>query len=187
MGKVFVYRRVSTTEQNLDRQLAGVEADVVLEEKLSARAVDRPKLNSMLELLSNGDEVHVHELSRLARSVKDLTAIIETIASKGATISFHKEKLIFGADSASNPFQSLMLNLLGSISQFERELLLERQREGISIAKQKGVYKGRQSRFTEAEFTQMRDDFKSTNNKSKLARRWGISKSYLYKVASCKC
>ena len=76
-----------------------------------------------------------------------------------------------------------MLNLLSSISQFERDLLLSRQREGIALAKERGAYKGRQSKFTEDEFNQMRTDFASTKNKAALAKRWGISRAYLYRVA----
>ena len=76
-----------------------------------------------------------------------------------------------------------MLNLLSAISQFERDLLLARQREGIALAKKRGVYKGRQSKFTEDEFEQIRRDFATTKNKAALAKRWGISRAYLYRIA----
>lgn len=184
MGKVFVYKRVSTVEQNLDRQLPDFEADVVMEEKLSAKDMNRPQLEMLLNVLSDGDEVHVHELSRLARSVKDLIDIVNKVVTSGASIKFHKEGLEFLPDTKSNPFQSLMLNLLGSIAQFERDLMLERQREGISIAKAKGVYKGKQSKFSDEDFKRIKAEFIETTDKTKLAKKWGISRSYLYQVGN---
>lgn len=183
MGKRYAYKRVSTLEQNLDRQLPDFNADVVLEEKISAKDTKRPKLEMLLEVVGKGDEIHIHELSRLARSVQDLIDIVQQVVSKGASIKFHKENLEFAPDKKANSFQSLMLNLLGSIAQFERDLMLERQREGISIAKQKGVYKGRQSKFTENDLQRIRSEFASAKNKAKLASKWGISRSYLYQIA----
>lgn len=183
MGKVYVYKRVSTLDQSTDRQLPDFKADVVLEEKLSAKDANRPKLQMLLEVLSEGDELHVHELSRLARSVQDLIEIVQRVLSKGATIKFHKEALEFVPDGKASPFQTLQLNLLASIAQFERELLLQRQKEGISIAKQKGVYKGKQSKFTDEDFSRIREEFGTVNDKTRLAKKWGISRSYLYQIA----
>ena len=183
MGKIYAYKRVSTLEQNLDRELPDFKADVVLEEKVSAKDAKRPKLEMLLEVVGKGDEIHIHELSRLARSVQDLIDIVQQVVGKGASIKFHKEGLEFAPDKKANSFQSLMLNLLGSIAQFERDLMLERQREGISIAKQKGVYKGRQSRFSEDDFKRIKEQFKETKDKTKLAKKWGISRSYLYQIA----
>ena len=133
----FCYKRVSTVNQNLDRQLQGLRCDREYLEKVSAKDMDRPALRALLQNIREGDTVHVHELSRLGRSVRDLLDIVEQIVGAGATIRFHKENLEFQGGKES-PFQSLMLNLLSSISQFERDLLLERQREGIAIAKAKG-------------------------------------------------
>ncbi len=184
MSKKYVYKRVSTVDQNLDRQLPDFKADVVLEEKVSAKDANRPDLEMLLRVISDGDEVHVHELSRLARSVQDLIEIVNKVVSKGASIKFHKEGLEFSPDKKANSFQSLMLNLLGSIAQFERDLMLERQREGISIAKQKGVYKGRQSRFSDEDFERIRSEFPKAKDKTRLAKKWGISRSYLYQIAN---
>lgn len=184
MGKKYAYKRVSTVEQNLERQLPDFKCDVVLEEKVSAKDMKRPRLEMLLEVISEGDEVHVYELSRLARSVKDLIEIVNKVVSKGASIKFHKENLEFSADKKANSFQSLMLNLLASIAQFERDLLLERQREGISIAKQKGVYKGKQSKFSQEDFKKIREEFGVVKDKTKLAKKWGISRSYLYQISN---
>ena len=183
MSKVFVYRRVSTVDQNTDRQLPDFKCDVDLTEKVSGKDMKRPKLQTLLDTVTKGDSVHVHELSRLARSVSDLTAIVDEITGKGATIKFHKESLEFGPSKRSNSMSALMLNLLGAISQFERDLMLERQREGISIAKAKGVYKGRQSNFSEDDFKNIAVRFKESKDKTKLAKQWNISRSYLYQIA----
>lgn len=136
------YIRVSTLAQSTERQLVDVELDKVFEEKVSGKNKERPQLQAMLDWVRDGDTVHVHELSRLGRNVKDLTEIVEMLRDKGVTVQFHKEGLMFTPDN-NNPMNTLMFNLLSAFSQFERELLLERQREGIVIAKAKGKYKGR--------------------------------------------
>lgn len=179
----FCYKRVSTTDQNLDRQLVDLKCDREYVEKVSAKDTNRPQLQAMLQNIRAGDVVHVHELSRLGRSVKDLLEIVEQITRAGGTVKFHKENLEF-KNNDKDPFQALMLNLLSSIAQFERELLLSRQREGIAIAKQKGKYKGKQSRFSDNDIARIRTEFVTTNNKSKLAERYGITRGYLYALVS---
>jgi len=179
----FAYKRVSTIDQNLDRQLFGMNFDREYVEKVSGKNLNRPELNSLLLNVRPGDIVHVHEMSRLARNTKDLLGLVEHIVNAGGTIKFHKENLEF-TSGKKNPFQSLMLNLLSSIAQFERDLLLDRQREGIAIAKAKGKYKGRKSKFSKDDIDSIQNDFRSSTNKSELARKWGISRQYLYSLAS---
>jgi len=179
----FIYRRVSTTDQKTDRQLPDQIADREFEDKLSGKDLNRPQLQAMLGMLRKNDIIHVHELSRLGRSLKDLLEIVETVVNTGATILFHKENLRFEPNK-NDPFQQLMLNLLSSVAQFERECLLQRQREGISIAKSAGKYKGKQSRFTIAQVEQIKQEFSQEKNKTELAKKWGISRGYLYKIAS---
>lgn len=179
----FCYKRVSTIDQNLDRQLLDMKFDREYVEKISGKNMNRPQLQALLQNIRNGDVIHVHEMSRLARNTKDLLEIVEQIVDAGACIIFHKENLEFKAGK-SNPFQSLMLNLLSSIAQFERDLSLERQREGIAIAKVKGRYKGKQSKFSENDIVTIKNEFKSAKNKAELARKWGISRQYLYTLAS---
>ena len=128
----FIYRRVSTADQKTDRQLPEQFADREYEDKLSGKDLNRPQLQAMLQTLRAGDVVHVHELSRLGRSLKDLLEIVGTVVDIGATIHFHKENLRF-EQNKSDPFQELMLNLLGSFAQFERNCILQRQKEGIAI------------------------------------------------------
>lgn len=135
------YIRVSTTDQNTDRQLDGVTLDKRFEDRLSGSTTDRPQLLAMIEWAREGDVVHVHSIDRLARSMSDLLKIVADLNAKRVAVRFHKEDMTFtGEDS---PMQKLMLNMMGSFAQFEREVMKERQREGIAKAKEKGVYKGR--------------------------------------------
>ncbi|MET4163956.1 DNA invertase Pin-like site-specific DNA recombinase [Marinobacterium sp. MBR-111] len=179
----FIYRRVSTADQKTDRQLTGMKADREYEDKLSGKDLNRPQLQAMLQTLREGDVVHVHELSRLGRSVQDLLELVRNIVDTGATIRFHKENLCFEPDK-TDPFQQLMLTLLSSVAEFERNCILQRQREGIAIAKANGRYKGKQSRFSEGQLDQIRTEFENEKNKTALAKRWGISRGYLYKIAA---
>ena len=179
----FCYKRVSTVGQNVNRQLHNEVFDREFVEKVSGKDVNRPELKSMLSVLRSNDEVHVHELSRLARNTKDLLSVVEQVLNTGASIRFYKENLHFISGKDRPPVQDLMLSLLGAIAQFERDLILERQREGIALAKLRGAYKGRQSRFTGDQIESIQAEFRITNNKAKLAKEWGISRAYLYKLA----
>lgn len=132
------YVRVSSVDQNEARQkeaLARYEIDRWYEEKLSGKNANRPQLKALLEFVRDGDTVYVHDFSRLARNVKDLIEIVEELREKGVTLISNHE----GFDT-STPAGKLMLTMLGAIYEFERENTLERQKEGIKIAKDKGVY-----------------------------------------------
>ena len=175
------YKRVSTIDQNLDRQLAGLSFDREYIEKVSGKDINRPELKALLSNLRAGDEVHVHELSRLGRSVKDLLEIVQTVNRAGASLHFHQEHLVFTPDT-SNPTSNLMLNMLGAIAQFERDMMLERQREGIAIAKAKGKYKGKKSKFSPEELQAMALEASESRNKTEVAKKYGVSRQYLYKL-----
>jgi len=176
------YKRISTASQSNERQLNGIDCDRVFEDVCSGKDVNRPELEKMLFTVRAGDIVNVHELSRLARNTKDLLELVEQILNKGATVKFHKENLTFSGERVDDAFQKLMLTMLGAISTFERDLILERQREGIAIAKQKGKYKGRQSRFSDDELKAIKLEFEQSTNKAELARKLGISRGYLYQI-----
>lgn len=138
------YVRLSTVEQNTARQLVGITLDRVFEEKVSAKNIgNRPVLREMLGFIRDGDDLYVHSMARLARNLKDLLTLVTTITDKGVTLHFVKENLTFVAKTKATPFNKLLLDLLGSVAEFERELILERQREGIAQAKARGAYKGR--------------------------------------------
>lgn len=136
------YIRVSTEDQNEQRQIEAMK-DYHIEkwftEKVSAKNIkDRPQLNAMLEFARAGDTIHVHDFSRLARSTADLLTIVEILKKKDIALISNKEHL-----DSSTPEGKLMLTMIGAINEFERACLLERQKEGIAIAKRNGVYKGR--------------------------------------------
>ena len=138
------YIRVSTVEQNTERQLSGcgITFDKVYEDKASGGSTKRPELAKLMDYAREGDTVHVHSIDRLARSLDDLRKLVTDWNNKGITIRFHKEGLNFTADD-NTPIAELMLNMLGAVAQFERAIIRERQTEGISKAKDKGRYKGR--------------------------------------------
>lgn len=134
------YIRVSTAEQNEQRQLEAMERYHIekwFTEKVSGKNMDRPKLRELLDFAREGDTVHIHDFSRLARSTKDLLDIVELLTRKGVTLVSNKENI-----DTSTPTGKLMLTMIGAINEFERTNLLERQREGIAIAKREGKYTG---------------------------------------------
>lgn len=137
------YVRVSTVEQHEDRQCEGLKKygiDKWFIEKVSGKNTNRPELQKMLDYVREGDTVFVHDFSRLARSTKDLLELVELLNGKGVALVSNKESL-----DTRTATGKLLLTMIGAIAEFERTNLLERQREGIAIAKEKGVYKGRKA------------------------------------------
>jgi DNA invertase Pin-like site-specific DNA recombinase len=179
------YKRVSTFEQNTDRQLDGQEFNKIFSEKVSAKTTDRKELNNLIDWIREGDEVFVHSIDRLARNLQDLQILIDKINLKGASISFMKESLTFSSGD-SNPIQKLMLQMMGAFAEFERSAIRERQREGIVKAKQKGVYKGRKPKLGWLAKVKIYEQFQnldlfSNTSKVELAIQHGISRATLYK------
>ena len=135
------YIRVSTIDQNEERQIKAIEEykiDKWFIEKASAKDTKRPKLKEMLEYIRENDIIYIKDFSRLARSTKDLLELIDYFEKKNVKLISLKENL-----DTSTSTGKLMLTMISAIYQFERDNLLERQREGIAIAKEKGKYKGR--------------------------------------------
>lgn len=136
------YVRVSTAEQHEDRQREALEKYNIekwFEEKVSGKNIqDRPQLQACLDFMREGDTVYVMDFSRLARSTKDLLSIVELMQKKNVKLVSLKENL-----DSSTPTGKLMLTMIAAINEFERQNILERQAEGIAIAKAKGIYKGR--------------------------------------------
>jgi DNA invertase Pin-like site-specific DNA recombinase len=140
-GKNIAYVRTSTIDQNDARQLEALKdfsIQRVYNEKASAKDANRPQLKSMIDFAREGDKIYIKDFSRLARSTKDLLEIVETLEKKGVKLISLKENL-----DTSTSTGKLMLTMISAIYQFERENLLERQREGIAIAKEQGKFKGR--------------------------------------------
>ena len=169
---------MSTVEQNTARQLDGLALDKVYTDKCSGKDTDRPQLKVMLEHLREGDTVHVHDISRMARNVGNLLDLVESLRNRGVTLKFHKENMTFTPDK-NDPMQELMLTMLGGIYQFERSMILERQREGIAIAKAEGKYKGRPKSIDRERVKQMLEDGISIR---KIAAQLNISPSTVQAV-----
>ena len=132
------YRRVSTVEQKFDRQELG-ELDKLFEEKVSGSNAEREALNEMIDFVRQDDEVVVHSIDRLARNLRDLQNIIKTLNNKGVSIRFLSENLTFSTN-VNDAFAKLQLQIIGSVAEFERNIIRKRQAEGIAKAKARGVY-----------------------------------------------
>lgn len=171
------YVRVSSVDQNPDRQLDGVSVDRVFTDKASGRDVRRDQLQEMLAFVREGDTIVVHSMDRLARNVDDLRRIVKSQTERGVCVRFLKENLTFAGDET--PMANLMLTLLGAVAQFERELIRERQREGIEIAKRRGVYKGRKKALSSEQAEELRRRARA-EPKAVLAREYGISRETVY-------
>lgn len=142
-GQQIGYRRVSSVGQNTERQLDGLTFDRTFEDKCSGSTTNRPQLQAMLKHVREGDTIHVHSIDRLARSLRDLGQIIDDLQERGVGIKFHKNNLSFSG--SPSPTDKLLLNMLGAVAEFERELIRERQAEGIEKAKADGKYQGRKA------------------------------------------
>ena len=176
------YIRVSTVEQNEARQMEAMKGFGIdkyfIEKKSGKNTTDRPQLQAMLEFVREGDTVYIHSLDRLARSTQDLLNIVEQLQAKGVELHSDKEAI-----DSNTPTGKLMLTMIAAINQFERENLLERQREGIAIAKEQGKYKGRKQIKPEA-WEEAYSKYKAREIKSvsELAKVLGISRPTVYKL-----
>lgn len=173
------YVRVSSEDQNTDRQLEGVELDIKFTEHASGRDTKRPQLQAALKHARIGDTFIVHSMDRLSRNVEDMLKLIRELNAKGVSVQFMKENMDFPVGQ-NDPRAMLMLLLLSSVAQFERALIRERQREGIALAKKKGVYKGRKRALTPEQATELRRRVAEGGVKSALAREYGIHRDTLY-------
>ena len=172
------YRRVSSVDQNLDRQDLG-HVDKLFEEKVSgASAKDRPALMDLIDFAREGDEVVCYSIDRLARDLRDLHELISTLTRKGATVTFLSERLSF-SPNADDPFATLHLHLLGAVAQFERSIIRKRQAEGIAKAKERGVYSGRKPVIDHA---RIRTLHAAGERPTAIARVMGISRITVYRA-----
>lgn len=176
------YIRVSTVEQCEQRQITALEKYDIEEwfiDKASGKNAKREQLQAMLNFVRNGDTVYIHDLSRLARSLKDLQDILQTLESKGVTLCSNKESL-----DTSTATGRLMVNMIACINQFELENLHERQREGIAEAKKRGVYKGRKKKKVSRELWEEQYTAYMARKISKVqfAKEIGVSRPTLDKL-----
>ncbi len=177
-GQSVGYGRVSSVDQNEARQLDGLHLDKTYIDKASGKDTQRPQLKAMLEFVREGDHVYVHSMDRLARSLSDLEGIVKGLTGRGIAVTFTTQAMTFTGDDS--PMNTLMLQLLGAVGQFERGLILERQREGIAIAKTKGVYKGRKPSLDDAGKAELKALVAQKIPKAQIAAKLGISRTTLY-------
>lgn len=172
------YIRVSTLDQNTERQLDGIELDRTFTDKASGKDTQRPQLRAALEYVRDGDTFVVHSMDRLARNSEDLLRTVRELTGRGVTVAFVKNHLTFSGKA--DPMAKLMMTMLAAFGEFERDLIRERQREGIAIAKAKGVYKGRKKALTIEQMTELVECARSGLPKADVARSYGISRETLY-------
>ncbi|MGM9961664.1 MAG: recombinase family protein [Holdemanella porci] len=179
-GKNIAYIRVSTLEQNEARQreaLKDLNIDKWFVEKASGKDIKRPKLQEMLEYIREDDTVYVEEFSRLGRSTADLLATVKQIEDYGAKFVSLKENF-----DTKTPTGKLQMTMMAAIAEFERAMILERQREGIEIAKREGKYKGRKSISVPNIGDYYQKYMTRQATKTSIAKELGISRTTLDKL-----
>lgn len=172
------YVRVSSFDQNPERQLDQVPLDKVFTDKASGKDTQRPALAEMLAFVREGDTIVVHSMDRLARNLDDLRSLVQTLTKRGVRIQFLKEGLVFTGDDS--PMATLLLSVMGAFAEFERSLIRERQREGVNLAKLRGAYKGRKKALAPAQIATLHQRLQTGESKAQLARELGISRETLY-------
>jgi DNA invertase Pin-like site-specific DNA recombinase len=177
-GQRIGYIRVSTVEQNTERQLDQVQVDRLFTDKASGKDIQRPQLEALLAFAREGDTVVVHSMDRLARNLDDLRRVVQGLVKRGIRVEFVKEHLTFTGDDS--PMATLMLSVMGAFAEFERDLIRERQREGIALAKQRGAYKGRKRSLPPEKIAELRQRVAAGETKAQVARDFGISRETLY-------
>jgi DNA invertase Pin-like site-specific DNA recombinase len=177
-GQKIGYIRVSSIGQHIGRQLEGVKLDREFVEKVSAKNRKRPVLSECMEYLRNGDELHVHSIDRLARNLVDLQNIITSLNEKGVSIHFHKEGLNFTGND--NPMNKLMLQMMGAFAEFERNLIHERQAEGIAAAKKNGVKFGKAPKLTTDQVKEVKAMVTDRYSKVEIAEKFGVTRQTIY-------
>lgn len=177
-GQRIGYIRVSTFDQNPERQLEGIQVDRTFTDKASGKDVHREQLEVLMTFVRTGDTVVLHSMDRLARNLDDLRRIVQFFTKNGVRIEFIKENLTFtGEDS---PMANLMLSVMGAFAEFERALIRERQREGIVLAKQRGAYRGRKRALSDTDIVALKSRVAAGEKKAQIARDFGISRETLY-------
>ncbi|WDP89308.1 MAG: recombinase family protein [Desulfobacter sp.] len=174
------YIRVSSADQNTDRQLADFHLDKVFIDKISGATTDRPKLRECLEYVRDGDTLHVHSMDRLARNLADLQRLVEDLTERGVKVRFRKEGLEF--DGTENPMSKLLLQMMGAVAEFERSMIKERQAEGIKKALARGVRFGRKPKLSDATKREIIALVDSGQEKKAVAEKYMISRTTVYKI-----
>ncbi len=177
-GQKIGYIRVSSFDQNPERQLENVQTDKVFTDKASGKDIKRPELDALITFVRDGDTVVVHSMDRLARNLDDLRSLVQKFTARGVRIEFVKENMTFTGEES--PMATLMLSVIGAFAELERALIRERQREGIELAKLRGAYRGRKKVLSIEQAAELCQRANAGETKSKLAREFGISRETLY-------
>lgn len=178
-GQRVGYVRVSSMDQNENGQLEGAELDRTFLDKASGKDVKRPQLASMLAFVRAGDTVVCHSMDRLGRNFDDLRRLVLGLTERGVRVQFIKENLTFTSEESTTG--NLLLRVMGAFAQFERELVRERQREGIALARAAGAYKGRKRSLSPERAAELTRRLSAGESKSALAREFGIDRATVYR------
>jgi len=178
------YIRVSTLDQNADRQHVALNAahvEKIYEDHISGANTDRAQFQVMMQFLREGDELVVLNLDRLARNLRDLLDTVETLGKRGVSVRFLKENLLFDARSNADPTSKLMLSMVGAFAEFERSMIRSRQAEGIALAKARGAYMGRPRSVTDEQISKLKAALAQGVPLTKATRKVGISRTTAYR------
>ena len=175
------YTRVSSVDQSTIRQLSDVQVDKLFSDNCSGKDRDRPGLQRCLQYLREGDVLHVHSIDRLARNMTDLQAIVEGLTAEGISVVFHSENLTFDSGKG-NPMQILIFQILGAFGEFERNMIRERQREGIAAARKRGVRLGPRPKLDATQLAELKKRADSGESKQHLAKAFGLSRQSVYRL-----
>ena len=183
------YVRVSSLDQNPDRQIEDLKAqqvEKIFMDKISGKSTDRPELQKMLSFIREGDTLIVHSLDRLARNLGDLLGMVEDLTIRGISIHFIAERLDFEAGKDASPTSKLMLSMVGAFAEFERSIIKRRQQEGISLAKKRGVYTGRKRSVSDETLQKVKDMVQQGIPLAKAATLNHVSRSTVYRYLNAK-
>lgn len=172
------YVRVSSIDQNTIRQLDGVQLDKTFTDHASGKDTNRPQLQAALEWAREGDTLVVHSMDRLARNLGDLRKLVDDLTSRGVVVEFVKEHLTFNGNSS--PMANLLLSMLGAVAEFERSMILERQREGVALAKKAGKYKGRAPAIRGEKAAELAKLAAQGKGVAEIARTLSVSRQTVY-------
>lgn len=178
------YIRVSTLDQNADRQHVALNAahvEKIYEDHISGANTNRAQFQAMMQFLREGDELVVLSLDRLARNLRDLLDTVETLGKRGVSVRFLKENLLFDARSNADPTSKLMLSMVGAFAEFERSMIRSRQAEGIALAKARGAYMGRPRSVTDEQISKLKASLAQGVPLTKATRKVGISRTTAYR------
>ncbi len=182
------YARVSSDDQNLDRQLEQLKAynlDKVFTDKVSGKNVERPGFRQMMEYARDGDIIYVVSMDRFARNLKDLLTVTKELQERGIAIHFLKENIYLSPEGDTSSMSKLILSIMGAVAEFERSLIHERQKEGIRLAVKRGAYKGRAPIDIKI-IDDARQLIEQGVSKTNVCRQLKISRTTLYKYTSPK-